>query len=226
MKSDHVLLVADARGQILDRIAHAWRDAWTGEAHDIVYSSEMHAWRLRRATDRATLVNWIDPLAFQFAPQASLVPQVVMTHHLMPEEFAPMAAALGSADAIITPSRRWQKNLADLTGRNVWVVPATIDSSRFVPRADVAEIRRGYGITDSELVIGFSARADANSFGRKGVDLLLATLVEARRVWNDLALILIGSGWETLARQVEQIGVRAIHLIPESAEHTALMYPA
>jgi hypothetical protein len=221
-----VLLVADGRGQILDRLAQAWRDHWTGRPHDVVYSAEHHAWALRRAGDRASLVHWIDPLAFSFAPEATHVPQVVMAHHLTPPDVEPMRGALRGADAITTSSRRWQKKLGELTGRDVWLVPYTLDTSHFVRRADAAAIRRGYGISDSEFVIGFSARANANAFGRKGIDLLLQTVTEARQVWSDLALMLIGSGWETLSREVEQTGVRAIHLVPETTEHTSVMYPA
>jgi glycosyltransferase involved in cell wall biosynthesis len=226
MSSDRVLLVADAPGQILDRLAGAWREAWSGQRHDIVYSSEQHAWALRRAADRSALVHWVDPLAFAFAPDASSVPQVVMAHHLTPPEVVPMVAALRSADAITTSSRRWQKKLGELTGRDIWLVPYTLDTRRFVPRTDAAELRRRFGISDSEFVIGFSARANANAFGRKGIDLLLATVAEARTVWNDLVLMLIGSGWETLSREVEQTGVRAVHLVPGTTEETAVMYPA
>jgi glycosyltransferase involved in cell wall biosynthesis len=181
---------------------------------------------LRRAGDRASLVHWLDPLAFLFAPEATRVPQVVMTHHLTPPEVEPMLAALRSADAISTSSRRWQKKLGELTGRDVWLVPYTLDTARFVRRADAAAIRRGYGISDSEFVIGFSARANANAFGRKGIDLLLKSVAEARQVWSDLTLMLIGSGWETLSREIEETGVRAIHLTPETTEHTSVMYPA
>lgn len=226
MSGDRVLLVADTPGQILDRLVRAWREQWTGRQHDVVYSSQEHAWLLRREADRASLVHWADPLAFLFAPEATRVPQVVMTHHLTPSEVEPMLAALRYADAITTSSRRWQKNLRELTARDIWLVPYTLDTSHFVPRADAAEIRRGYGITDSEYVIGFSARADANAFGRKGIDLLLAAVTAARQVWSDLTLMLIGSGWETLSREIEQTGARSIHLVPETTEHTAAMYPA
>ena len=164
MSGDRVLLVADTPGQILDRLVRAWREQWKGRRHDIVYSSEEHAWTLRREADQASLVYWADQLAFIFAPEATRVPQVVMMHHLTPPEVEPMLAALRGADAITTSSRRWQKNLRELTGRDPWLVPYTLDTSRFVPRADAAEMRRGYGITDSEYVIGFSARANANAF--------------------------------------------------------------
>jgi len=226
VSGDRVLLVADGPGQILDRLAGAWREQWTGRPHDIVYASQQHAWALRRAADRASLVHWADPLAFRFAPESTLVPQVVMAHHLTPAEVEPMLAALPAADAITTSSRRWQKKLGELTGRDIWLVPYTLDTSHFVRRADASEIRRGYGISESEFVIGFSARANANAFGRKGIDLLLATVTEARQVWSDLTLMLIGDGWETLARQIEQTGVRSLHLVPETTEHTAVMYPA
>jgi glycosyltransferase involved in cell wall biosynthesis len=220
-----VLLIPDVPGCILDRLAKAWRAAWTGQSHRILYSSLDHPFTIRREGDRARLLYWIDPLAFSDAPNSSSVPQVVMAHHLTAPEIASMTAALEHADAITTPSRRWQKRLEELTGRQIWLVPATLDTRVFAPRPDSGLTRQAMGVGETGFVIGFSARAQANAFGRKGIDLLVSTLGEAARRWDDLVVLLIGGGWETLIPRIEALGCRVINRIPDTTEATADMYP-
>ena len=224
--SDRVLLIADAQGLVLDRLAQSWRTHWTRSPHDVVYSASHHPYELRRQSDRSRLVFWIDPLAFSAAPRSSLVPQIVMAHHATEAEVEPYRSWLASADAITTPSLRWQKKWSELTGRNVWRIPATIDTRAFVPRSQSEELRRRLGIADRRFVIGFSARAKSDAFGRKGIDLFLDVIAEASRVWDDLTVLLIGSGWETTIRRIESIPCPVISRVVAATEETAELYPA
>lgn len=226
MTGRDVLLVADAPGHILDRLATAWAAAWSAQPHRVLYAAQHHPYATRRKSDRARLVFWVDLLSFSIAPDAAQVPQVVMVHHLTAPEIAPMLAAIESADAIATSSRRWQTRLRELTGREVALVPYTLDTRHFVPRPDAPALRGAMGIAESSFVVGFSAKATANAYGRKGIDLLLETLAAAAQRWNDLTVLLIGNGWETLIGRIEALGCRAVNRIPETTEHTADIYPA
>src|SRR5262249_24543981 len=133
--------------------------------------------------------------------------------------------SLKNADAITTSSQRWQRQLRQLTGRDVALVPYTLDTRRFVPRHDANALRAAMGIPESSFGIGFSAKASANAFGRKGIDLLLEILSEASRRWNDLTVLLIGSGWEDLRRRIEALGCRTVNRIPDTTEDAVELYP-
>jgi glycosyltransferase involved in cell wall biosynthesis len=226
VSADDVLLIADGPGHVLDRLVKAWAVAWTRRRHRVVYSLAAHAYVTRAAMDGARLAHWIDPLGFMVSPSAAFVPQVVMMHHMTPAEIEPYVAGLRYADAITTSSRRWQRRLRELTGRDVTLIPYTLDTRSFVPRPDAAALRASLGIDPSTFVLGFSAKKKADAFGRKGIDLFLETLAAAAGRWSDLTLLLIGSGWDDLVPRIEALGCRVVNRIPETTEHTAGLYPA
>jgi glycosyltransferase involved in cell wall biosynthesis len=221
-----VLVVADAPGHILDRLSQAWiAHTSSGRAHELVYSQSTHPYQLRRRGERAGLIFWVDPLAFAPHPRAARTPQCVMVHHLTDAEIAPFGERLPFADAVATSSVRWQRRLAERFGIEATLVPYVIDTRVFHP-ADGNTARRGLGIGDDAYLIGFSAKALADAFGRKGIDLFVETIGAAAAEWRDLAVLLIGSGWEALGKQIESMGVRVVRREPRRTEDTAPLYPA
>ena len=224
--SGRVLLVVDLPGLILDRLARDWRAHWSAVEHDVAYSEVTHPYALRRQAERRGLLFWVDQLAFARSPNTSAVPQVVMVHHLTPTEVSPMLTRLQHADAIATISRRWQARLRTLTGRDVWLVPHTIDTDRFAPSPARGRLRADLGVAEPEYVIGFSARAKSDAFGRKGIPLFLEVLAAAGARWPNVVVLLIGAGWESLRPRIEATGCRSIHRVPRTTEDTASLYPA
>jgi len=221
-----VLVVADAAGHILDRLSQAWIEHGASRrAHELVYSGSMHPYELRRRGERAGLIFWVDPLSFLKHPRAVGVPQCVMVHHMTEMEVALYAERLPFADAVATSSVRWQRQLSELFGIEATLVPYVIDTRVFHPR-DRSASRRDLGIADDAYVIGFSAKALADAFGRKGIDLFVETVAAAAAEWRDLVILLIGSGWEALSVTLESNGVRVVRREPRRTEDTAPLYPA
>lgn len=180
---------------------------------------------IRRRGARGDILHWIDPLSFSAAPNAARVPQVVMVHHLTEPEIEPMLRRLKHADGLVTSSRRWQRRLSEMTGSRVDLIPYTVDAEVFRPLADVGTARAELGIRSGEFVIGYSGKAAADAHGRKGIDILTELIAASAKRWGDLAILLIGAGWNELARAIEMMGVRVIRYEPGSTEETARVYP-
>jgi glycosyltransferase involved in cell wall biosynthesis len=220
------LLVADAPGHILERIARTFVDYGRGAEHRFVCSEIVSPFLIRRAGESHGMLHWLDPLAFAAYPNAARAPQVVMIHHLTEPEIEPMKRALRRADVLTTSSRRWSRRLAEITGMPVHLIPYTIDPDVFRPVDDASASRAELGIRSTDFVIGYSGKAAADAFGRKGLDILTAVLEGCARRWHDdLVVLIIGSGWDVLSRTIESWGVRVVRHLPATTEETAAVYP-
>jgi len=221
-----VLVVADARGYILERLSLAWiGHGSSAREQRLVCAADMHPYTIRRSAEGLGTIFWVDPLSFVQYPRAVRAAQAVMVHHMTEPEIAPFLAALPYADAVATSSVRWQRKLASMANVNATLVPYVIDTTLFLP-ADRAAARRALGLDPDAYVIGFSARAQANAFGRKGIDLFLDTVRAAAERWPGIAVLLIGAGWDTAARSLEESGVAVVWRTPARTEETAALYPA
>lgn len=220
--SDRAVVAVDAAGQVIDRLARAWLAYRPDLFSDVVDTARHHPYRIRRA---GAPIVWATPLPFVAHPRAATAPQIVVVHHMAEPEIAPFLKALPHADAIATGAIGWQVRLRELTGRNVWLFPQAIDSARFRPLADRDEARRRFGIAEGSFVAGFSARALANAYGRKGIDLLRETLRQARARWPELVLLLVGSGWDAFAAELRAENIVVIRHEPAAADDTAAIYP-
>ena len=224
--TDRALVVADAAGHILERLGRAWIDnGSSSRRQELVCSEHVHPYAIRRRGEAAGMIFWVDPLNFVRFPRAVRAPQCVMVHHITDPELPAFLAALPAADAVATSSVRWQQRLRELAGCEATLVPYVIDTRQFVPR-DRAAARREIGIPDEAYVLGFSAKARADAFGRKGIDLFLETVSAAAARWRDIATLLIGAGWDALAGTLEDRGVRVFRREPARTEDTAVLYPA
>lgn len=222
----NALLVADSPGHILERIARTFVDYASGAEHRVVCSQLVSPYFIRRAGERVGLLHWIDPLAFAAYPNAARAPQVVMIHHLTDPEIEPMQPRLRHADLLTTTSQRWLRRLSEMTRIPVGLIPYTINPDVFHPLDEVSEMRIELGVRPSDFVIGYSGKAAADAFGRKGLDILTAVLEGCAQRWHDdLVVLLIGSGWEGLSRTIESWGVRVLWYQPATTEETAGIYP-
>ena len=215
-----VVFVADARGHLLERVALSWIRHGRGVADAELLLSTMHPAEIHRAAERAGMLHWGVLWPFAELPNAARVPQTVVAHHVTASE-SHKIAALRHADAIATSSLRWQRRLREITGREVFLAPLSVDSTLFVPR-DRAEARRRLGIDPSRYVIGFAARAASNRDGRKGIELFTSIVREASARWRDVTVLLIGSGWEKILGD----GIDVVYIAPSCTEETAALYPA
>lgn len=220
------MFLVDAPGHILDRLARGWIQWGSGvDDFETLVVGDHHPYALRRAGARTGMLHWVVGYFFAGQPNAAWVPQTVMVHHLTPATSRYILSALPFADAITTGSERWRRRLAEQTGRNVFVVPYTLDTALFRP-GDRRASRDLPGIDASRYVIGFSAKARSNVDGRKGPELFASIAEEAAARWSDVTVLLVGGGWETLVERLRARGVDVRHVVPGSSEETAALYPA
>jgi glycosyltransferase involved in cell wall biosynthesis len=223
--TESALLVADLPGHILERIGLSWIRHANGVHHELIHSvGESTRHIVRRAHD-AGLVHWIDRWGFMRLGAGTVVPQVVMVHHLTDAELPDFLRLHQVADAITTVSQRWRTKLHELTGRDIVLIPNTVDSSIFRPLPDRLLRRRKEGIDDRTFAIGFVAKAIANTSNRKGLDLLLRVLQIARSKWIDICLILVGPGWKRVVNDIKRLDMRVITYEFTTTYETASVYP-
>ncbi len=221
------LVVADAPGHILERIGKSWQRQASAIHHELLCSSQTHPYICCREAIRLGLVHWLDLRRFLTCSRAVPAPQVVMVHHLLENERETALKALKGCDGITTVSVRWQRQLERLTNREVQLIPNTVDTQLFTMPVKRWEARRQAKIPDPTLTLGFVGKAKADADGRKGTETLRRVLAAAREIFADICVILVGPGWETLARQIEAMGIRVIRrefsVTEETVEAYALM---
>jgi glycosyltransferase involved in cell wall biosynthesis len=219
------LLVADEPGHLLERIGWAWMRHSTAVNFGIACSGVEHPFELSRRAGERGLVHWLDPLKFRTCGHAFPVPQVVAIHHLMDPEIPGMAEQLENADMITVLSKRWQSRIQALTGESPALLPLSVDSKMFHPRPDRDRLRAQSGIGPHEFALGFVAKASANVFGRKGLDVFEKIIHAAQTQWRDLRVVIVGEGWEVLETRLAGRGVRVLRRVVKSTEETAEIYP-
>ena len=219
------LLVADAPGHLLERIARSWQRYASGVHGAVICSETVPSYIRCRLAERAGMVHWVDPLGFAVCARAVRVPQVAMLYHLTDPEVPFMLRALRHADAIATISQDWQGRLENMTGRRISLIPSAIDVTRFHPVVVSPEMRERAGIPSAAFVVGFVGKATANANGRKGLELLESILLRGGSVWPDLVVLLVGPGWEALAGRLRVAGIRVVHRAFATTEETASCYP-
>jgi glycosyltransferase involved in cell wall biosynthesis len=223
---DGVLVIADGEGHLLKRVSRGWVGYSSSRRHqELISSDEEHPFSFCRRGERLGMLYWIDLLAFAQEPRAARAPQCLMFHHLMDQEIPPFRPKMRFADAITTPSLRWQRRIGELFGVQATVVPYVLDTNLFSP-VGRDEARASMEIPSDSFVLGFSAKASADAFGRKGIDLFAEVVAAAASVWPDITVLLIGTGWDQLASSLRATGTRVVHRSPVRSEDTASLYPA
>jgi len=223
--TESALFVSDRPGHILERIGLAWIRYTRGVRCELINCSGNSEREVLSRTRRVGLVHWIDRWAFMRLGEQTVVPQVVMVHHLTEAEVPGFLEHHQIADAITVVSLRWKMKLRDLTGRDVVLIPNTVDSRIYRPLPDRMQRRRMQGIDDRTFVLGFVAKAKSNTANRKDPALLLRVLQHARRQWTDLCLILVGPDWKTMVEDIQRLEVPVLTYEFASTYETALVYP-
>ncbi|MGA7923207.1 MAG: glycosyltransferase family 4 protein [Thermoplasmata archaeon] len=110
---------------------------------------------------------------------------------------------LAGVDRVIVHTRSYATTSAVLRGRNIAIIPSSVDVQRFRPDVDGREIRHRLGF-DDKRVLAFTGRLVPH----KGVDSLLRAMVGLP---PDVALLVIGRGsrlpeLRALARRLNLLG--------------------
>jgi glycosyltransferase involved in cell wall biosynthesis len=218
------LLVADSPGHIIDRIGRSWRRHCKTIEHELTNSGRVSSFAICRRARQIGVVHWLDQIAYNVLRRAVRAPQVAMVHHLTADCLEAGVAALDSADAITTTSTLWQQKLETLTGRPVVRIPYSLDTKLFQTRQDRDATRLAAGLGRRQFVVGFVGKAGANHANRKGVDVLEAILKNASSRPRNLSLVLVGPGWDSMARRIRQTGVDVLQRQYKTTEETVDAY--
>lgn len=217
------LLVADAPGHIIDRMAKSWM-RHNAAPHELLNSGLTPSFSICRRARELGLVHWLDQVAYQALNKAVRAPQVVMVHHLTEDCLEQGIASLERCEAITTSSVLWQRKLELLTGRPVVRIPYSVDTNVFRPPVNKSQDRLAAGLGEKQFVLGFLGKAGANQSNRKGLDVLEAVLKAAAQHLGNISLVLVGPGWESLAGRVRAAGVHVIQRQYKSTEETVQAY--
>jgi glycosyltransferase involved in cell wall biosynthesis len=205
-KAGRVLAIADHPGHVLERIGLSWARHGVGATHDVGTSWGTTGHALVRRASNHDGVHWLDQIRFESCGAAMGRPQVVMVHHLVEGMHRSLMPRLHHADALAAVAESWKAHLEDLTGRPVELLPNSVDCAHFRPPTAEQRRRSRTGL-DGRFVVGFVGKAEADHEGRKGVGLLLEVARAAAESWPDLALLLVGPGWDALTVQLGAAGV-------------------
>jgi glycosyltransferase involved in cell wall biosynthesis len=136
------------------------------------------------------------------------LPIVTTFHHFDPSiDFAPFH----QSDGVMTVSSQWHKYLSKIgistTQQNL--VAFGVDTTQFYPPEDETrlKVRKTLHLPHDAFVLGFSSRRISNINNSKGVNCFLQALQRLHRRLPNLATLIIGPGWQALAKDIRQQGI-------------------
>jgi glycosyltransferase involved in cell wall biosynthesis len=139
----------------------------------------------------------------------------VTSHHHVSDDWELQSHNL-DGDAIIVGSVQWADDVVErgASPDRVTCVPYGVDASRYVPALPAAQlrIRQSLGIAPHAIVVGFFAKKSSNERDRKGTDIFATAIQSLSRSLPELAVLIIGPGWDELVAQLVASGVTCVWL--------------
>ncbi len=139
------------------------------------------------------------------------LPTVTTFHHLDP---ATDLTPFHQSDAVMTVSNQWHQHLAKIgiPESHQTLVPFGVDTNTFHPPRDKdrSKMRKAFNLPNDALVVGFSSRRISNVDDRKGVTCFLQALKILHQHVPNLATLIIGPGWQTLAKEIRQQNISCV----------------
>jgi glycosyltransferase involved in cell wall biosynthesis len=154
----------------------------------------------------------------------------VTSHHHVSDDWELLRHNMGG-DAIVVGSSQWALD-AERRGASpekIVRMPYGVDASSFVPAtADSRkEIRESLGICEDTILIGFFAKLSSNERDRKGTDIFAAAVRKLNSELSNLAVLVIGPGWDEWVSHLQQCGVNCVWIpFVRDAARMPLMYQA
>lgn len=143
-----------------------------------------------------------------------LVPCVTSHHHVSDWDLLKHNL---DGDAIVVGSPEWSNDLA-LRGADqtkVFCVPYGVDTEQFKPgsAAQREQVRSKLWISPGATTVGFFGKNSSNEYDRKGIDVFTAAVQSLNRKVAEVAVVIVGPGWQSLVRSLKSSGV-ACHWFP------------
>jgi glycosyltransferase involved in cell wall biosynthesis len=206
-----VLLVPDSvhwvTGTIAKSIArfNPWIEATivSGPVMDTIFTEQPN---LMRNFD---LVHFTCPYASkEWLPRfRDLVPCVTSHHHVTDWNLIKHNA---DGDAIIVGSPEWAEDLSarGVDPAKVFCVPYGVDAELFQSNdAGRDAMRKKLSVSSSSTVIGFFGKNSSNDDDRKGIDVFTDAILHLKRSLPELAVVIVGPGWQQLVSFLKSSGV-------------------
>lgn len=138
-----------------------------------------------------------------------------------------LARSLSLADLLLPVSRYTGRQLHDFLRRrgyqiqSIEVLRARVDVERFHPQAATPGVRARFGLGEGPLLLSFGRLVK-----RKGIDRVIAALVEIRRRVPDATLVVAGTGPETnrLRRLARRLDAPVVFLGRIADDDAAALY--
>ncbi len=222
-KTPPALLVADAAGHILERIALTWCAHGWGEEMEVVLSEKVSLTECCRRGVASGGIHWLDRRRGVRAASATSCPQIVTIYHHLAGEEEEISRLAKEADVLTAGSVLWQERLQRLTGQPVWLTPQSVDTEWFQPEPGKKAKQREAGIPVENLAVGFVGKAGANVADRKGTDIFFQ-VVMALAGQRPTAVVLTGTGWEALAGRLRACGINVVQRSYDNCNATREAY--
>jgi glycosyltransferase involved in cell wall biosynthesis len=211
-----VLLVPDSIHWITGTLARAFvaHNSWldgtiiSGPVLDIVARENPGIF------DSFDLVHFVCPYASRnWLPRLHDRLPTVTSHHHVSDTWELQQHNL-EGDAIIVGSKQWADDVVErgAAPERVVCIPYGVDASRFVPPSPTERIaiRQSLGIAPNAIVVGFFAKRSSNERNRKGTDIFAAGVRELSKDLPELAVLIIGPGWDELVAELTAAGVTCV----------------
>jgi glycosyltransferase involved in cell wall biosynthesis len=120
------------------------------------------------------------------------------------------------SDAIMVVSNEWKKYLISkgVLESKITVVSSGVDTDLFKPveERERIRIRNKLNIAPHLFLIGFFAKSTSNDSNRKGVDIFLSAIGSLKGVYNSIAVLIVGPGWDSLIKEFRNFRVQTAYV--------------
>jgi len=161
--------------------------------------------------------NSFDVIHFlTFKPKRFFVghlPTVTTFHH---KNSKTKISPLHEMDGVMTVSQQWLHYLTKqgIPENYIRLVPFGVNTNEFYPAKyeEGLKIRKQLHIPKETFLIGFAGKCSSDREGRKGLDCFTKSVTELRTQVEKLSILLIGPGWQNLARTFKKQEISCTYL--------------
>lgn len=164
--------------------------------------------------EKFDLVHFLDQYSSRdWLPRFLPSTPVVTTHHHVADW--EMDRHNMDGDAIVVVAREWEDDLRarGIPMENVVRYSNGVDAVTFAPPTQLERtgMRADLGVPEENVLVGFFAKRGSNNHNdRKGTDVLSTAAVSLADNIDNLSLLIVGPGWETLVSELRQKRVHCI----------------
>ena len=136
-----------------------------------------------------------------------------------------------TADAVMVSSGEWWQYLRHqgISEERLALVPYGVDTGIFYPASPQQRrrARQRFDLPDQAITVGFFGKCSSNPDDRKGVGVFLEAISALQsKVDARLAVLIVGPGWQELAKEIARSGILCQHILFCTHEQVPLAFAA